>query len=115
MGHLVLERKLLLAVVSAFPQHVGFDDGVQQLFLGLEMMEQPSRADAGFPRDLPQAGTPTAVLRHQPLGSGQDALSPILAFGEEGGVSSLIGHRTPLNQPTERTLDWFAAGDKRNS
>jgi hypothetical protein len=80
---------------------------MQQLFLGFEVVQQASRADAGLTRDQAQAGTPAAIPRQEALGGKKYALPPVFALGEEGGVSSLITHHGPFNQPTERTLDWL--------
>ena len=88
----------------------GVKHGVQQLFLGLEVVQQARRGHASFLRDLAERGAAPPVTGHQTLGHSQDALPPVLSLCEERGVSPLIGHETPFNfnQPTERTLDWLA-------
>ena len=86
----------------------GVEHRVQKLFFGLEVMQQTSRGHAGFLRDLAERGATPAIARQQTLRHGEDPLPPVLSLGEERGVSPLIGHETPFNQPTERTLDWLA-------
>jgi len=70
----------------------GVENGIKQLFFGLEVVQQPGRRHARCPRDLAQRGATPAIPRYQALRHGQDPLSPILSLGEERGVSSLIGH-----------------------
>ncbi len=64
----------------------GIQHRVEQLFLGLEVMQQPGRRDAGFLGDQGQRRVAPAVAREQPLGDGQNPLPAILALGEECGV-----------------------------
>ena len=90
-----------------------FEYRVQQLLLGLEMVQQTGRGHPGLTRDLAQRrGTPP-VAREQPLRDGEDPLPPVLSLGVQRGVRALTGHRTPLfNRPTERTLGRFDWRDK---
>ena len=87
----------------------GVEHGVQQLLFGLEVMQQAGRGHASFLSDLAERGAAPSVTSHQALGHSQDALPPVLSLGEQRGISPLIGHGAPFNQPTERTLDWFGA------
>ena len=90
---------------------------VQQLFLGFEVMQQPSGSDAGLAGDLGQRRGAPAVARQEPLRDGEDPLLAVLTFGEKRVVPPCVGHRTPLtvggpNQPSEHTVGWFARCDK---
>jgi hypothetical protein len=85
---------------------------VEQLLLRLEVVQQASRANASLPGDLPEGGTTTPVTGQQALRGNEYPLPAVLSLGEKGGVSPLIGHRSPFNQPTERTLDWLRGADK---
>jgi hypothetical protein len=77
-------------------------------------VQQARRGHPGFLRDLPERGPASAVSRQQTLRDGQDPLAPVFSLGEERGVSPLIDHETPFNQPTERTLDWLGSRYKGN-
>jgi len=87
----------------------GVEHGVQQLLFGLEVMQQAGRGHASFLSDLAERGAAPSVTSHQTLGHSQDALPPVLSLGEQRGISPLIGHEAPSNQPTERTLDWLGS------
>jgi hypothetical protein len=75
----------------------GVEHRAQKLFFGLEVMQQADRDHARFLRDLAERGATPAIARHQTLRHGEDPLPPVLALG----VSPLIGHETPFNQPTD--------------
>jgi hypothetical protein len=77
---------------------------MEQLFLGLEVVQQARRADPSLLGDLAERGTAPPVPRQQSLRGGQDPLPAVLSLGQEGGIWPLIGHPAPFNQPTERTL-----------
>src|SRR5690606_19293352 len=87
------------------------EHGVQQLVLGLEVMQQSRRRKPGFPRDLGKARAAPTILRQAPLGDAENQLPPVLTLGEERVVSALHCP-TPScslpNQPTEHTLGWFS-------
>ena len=82
----------------------GVEHRVEQLLLGLEVMQQPGRRDAGFLGDLGQRGVAPAVAREQPLGHTENALPAVLALGEaesHRGAGGCRGcHRTPSFKPT---------------
>ena len=53
---------------------------VQQLFLGVEVMQQAGGADAGFAGDLGKGRVAPPVTGQQPLRNGQDPLLAVFAF-----------------------------------
>ena len=59
------------------------EHGVEQLFLGLEVVQQAGRGHPGFLGDLCQGRIAPSVAREQPLGLGEDALPAVLTFGEQ--------------------------------
>lgn len=61
----------------------GVEYGVQQRFLGREVVQQSGRTDAGLPRDLRQRRVAPAVARQQGLRGGENALLAVLTFGEQ--------------------------------
>ncbi len=77
----------------------GVENGVEQLFLGLEVVQQPRRRHAGFLGDLRQRGVAPAVARQQPLSHSEYPLPAILAFGEEGVVGPRP-HERSREEPT---------------
>lgn len=58
----------------------GIENRVEQLFLGLEVVQQTRRAHPGLLRDLRQRGVPPAVARQQPLSDGEYPLPAILTL-----------------------------------
>ncbi len=74
---------------------------MEQLLLGLEVVQQARRADPGLLGDLPERDTAPTIARQQPLRHGQDPLPAVLALGEERGVRPLVRHTTL--QSTYRT------------
>ena len=88
----------------------GVEHRVEQLLLGLEMMQQPGRGHPGFLGDLGQRGVAPAVARQQSLGHGENPLLAVVALGKKRGVRSAMSagvncrrHRSGtrlLRQPT---------------
>ena len=64
----------------------GVEHRVEQLLLGLEVMQQPGGRHPGFLGDLRQRGVAPAVACQQPLGDAENPLPAVLAFGEKRGV-----------------------------
>ena len=79
----------------------GVQHRVEQLLLGLEVVQQPGGRHPGLFGDLRQRGGAPAVARQQTLGHGEDALSAVLTFGEQGRVGTRRGfggcHSTPCS------------------
>ena len=85
----------------------GIEHRVEQLLLGLEVVQQPGRADPGLLGDLRQRGVAPAVAREQTLGDGEDALFAVLALGEQRRVRPRRGDSgadTELLRSTETNL-----------
>jgi hypothetical protein len=61
----------------------GVEHRVEQLLLGLEVVQQPGRRHPGFLGDLGQRGVAPSVAREQPLGHAENALPTVLALGEQ--------------------------------
>ena len=64
----------------------GVENGVEQLLLGFEMVQQPGGRHPGFLGDLRQRGVAPAVARQQPLSHSEYPLPAVLAFGEEARI-----------------------------
>ena len=94
----------------------GVEHRVEQLLLGLEVMQQPGGGHPGLLGDLGQRGVAPAVARQQPLGHAEDPLPAVLALGEERRVGPRGArgcHGTPsFNQPSEHTVGRFVRCDK---
>ena len=85
----------------------GIEHRVEQLLLGLEVVQQPGGGHPGLLGDLSQRGVAPAVPREQPLGHAKNPLPAVLALGEERRVGPIRRplwlrgcHRTPLSKPT---------------
>ena len=84
-------------VLGEIVRVAGIEHRVQQLLLGLEMMQQAGRADPGLLRDLPECRAAASVPGEQPLCHGQDPLPTVFSLGQEGGIRPLSGHPAPFN------------------
>ena len=86
----------------------GVEHRVEELLLGLKMMQQPGRGHPGFLGYLGQRGIAPAVACQESLGHGKNPLLAVVALGKKRGVRPAmsagvncrrhsIGHQTPLS------------------
>ncbi len=66
----------------------GVEHGVQQLFLGFEVVQQAGGRHPGFLGDLRERGVAPAVAGQQPLRDVENPLLAVLALGEKGRVGT---------------------------
>lgn len=72
-----------------------FQDGVQQLRLGPEMMQDSRRCDSGFPGDLCEGRIPPAVADQHSLSHVKDESLALFTFDQQGVVRSHARHLSP--------------------
>ncbi len=82
-------RVLVVVGVSSF------QDGVQQLRLGPEMMQDSRRCDSGFPGDLCEGRIPPAVADQQSLSHVENESLALFTLDQQGVVRSHARHHSP--------------------